>query len=121
VEEALLARYVDAFERYDVDALVSLLREDATVSMPPYELWLDGREAFRHWLRTVADCGHSRVIATGANRCPAVAVYRPSGLDPSSLPYAIHVLEPAGDQIAAVHVFLDPGVFGLFQLPTSIS
>ncbi|HLJ09366.1 MAG TPA: RNA polymerase subunit sigma-70, partial [Acidimicrobiia bacterium] len=48
VEEALLARYVDAFERFDIDALVSLLREDATVSMPPYELWLDGREAFRH-------------------------------------------------------------------------
>jgi RNA polymerase sigma-70 factor (ECF subfamily) len=121
VEEALLARYVDAFERFDVDALVSLLREDATISMPPYELWLDGREAFRHWLRTVPDCGNARVIATRANRCPAVAVYRPSGVDSSHRPYAIHVLEPTGDQIASVHVFLDPGVFGLFQLPTSIS
>ena len=121
VEEALLARYVDAFERFDIDSLVSLLREDATVSMPPYELWLDGREAFRHWLRSGVDCGNSRVIPTRANRCPAIAVYRPSGTGSAHQPYAIHVLEPAGDQIAAVHIFLDPGVFGPFQLPASIS
>src|ERR671938_1036075 len=61
----LLARYVTAFERYDMDELTSLIREDATQSMPPYELWLRGREdILAWWLGRGAACRGSKVIPT---------------------------------------------------------
>jgi len=118
VEEQLLARYIDAFERLDIDALVGLLREDATVSMPPYLLWLDGREAFQRWFPTaLAHCADPRLVPTSANGCPAVAAYQVSGPHGEHLPFAIHVLEPADGEIAAVHIFLDPALFATFGLP----
>ena len=48
-DRELLARYVDAFERYDIDALIALIQEDATQSMPPYDLWLRGRDDILAW------------------------------------------------------------------------
>src|SRR6201999_3931324 len=70
----LLARYVDAFQRYDIDALTSLIHEDATQSMPPYELWLRGREdIFGWWFGPGAGCRGSRVVPVlDANRAPAL-------------------------------------------------
>ena len=63
----LLERYVDAFERYDIDALVALLHEDATLSMPPYDLWLRGREHIAAWMLGPGDgCRGSRLIADRA-------------------------------------------------------
>ena len=78
--DELLARYVDAFERYDMDALTTLIHEDATQSMPPYELWLTGREdILGWWVGPGAGCRGSRVIPTiAANGSPAFAQYKPS-------------------------------------------
>jgi RNA polymerase sigma-70 factor (ECF subfamily) len=71
-QQALLARYVDCFERYDIDALVALLREDATFCMPPYRLWLRGRESVHdRLLGPGIGCRGSRVLTTSANGSPA--------------------------------------------------
>jgi RNA polymerase sigma-70 factor (ECF subfamily) len=120
-QTALLARYLQAFERYDVDALVSLLHEDATLSMPPYTLWLQGPEAIAAWL-TGRGCGcqGSRLLPTQANGLPAFAQYRP---DPNGghSPWALVVLELDGDRIAAWNSFLDvEQLFPLFGLPAHL-
>jgi RNA polymerase sigma-70 factor (ECF subfamily) len=73
-QEQLLVRYVDAFERYDIEALVELLVEDATVSMPPRPLWLRGRASIRQWWLTEGTaCAGSHLVAVGANGAPAFA------------------------------------------------
>ncbi|MDQ2910168.1 MAG: sigma-70 family RNA polymerase sigma factor, partial [Actinomycetota bacterium] len=79
-DRELLARYVEAFERYDMEALTSLIHEDATQSMPPYELWLSGRDdILRWWVGPGAGCRGSRVIPTvAANGSPAFGQYKPS-------------------------------------------
>ncbi|MGH2871622.1 MAG: sigma-70 family RNA polymerase sigma factor [Solirubrobacteraceae bacterium] len=116
VERELLDRYVDAFERYDVDALVGLLHEDAIVAMPPFELWLQGLADIRTFLAAMRDeGGRDRLLAIRANGCPAVAVYRP-GRAGALEPYAIMVLEVAGDRITAIHAFLDTSLFSAFGL-----
>ncbi len=75
----LLERYVDAFHEYDVDALVALMREDATLSMPPYTLWLQGPEAIRAWLLGRGNgCRGSRLI----RRRPAARRRSPSTAAP---------------------------------------
>src|SRR3954447_20900824 len=78
-QQQLLARYVDAFERFDVESLVSLLHEDATTSMPPYDMWMRGRDALDNWLHGGgAGCRGSRLAAVRANGLPAFAQWRPS-------------------------------------------
>ncbi|SEM06189.1 RNA polymerase sigma-70 factor, ECF subfamily [Nonomuraea pusilla] len=115
VDERLLARYVEAFERYDVDALVALLREDATLSMPPFAWWLSGREAVRAVLTAAAasgpPCGGSRAVPARASGSPAFAQYR------DGTAFALVVLETAGDAVAHVTTYLDPRLFRLFGLP----
>ncbi len=116
--EALLARYVDAFERYDMDALTSLLHEDATWTMPPYELWLDTHDDIRRWcLGRGIGCRGSRLVPVRANASPAFAQYKPAadgGLDAWSL----QVLEVAGGKIRGICFFLDAEwLFPLFGLP----
>jgi RNA polymerase sigma-70 factor, ECF subfamily len=114
---ALLARYVDAFERYDIEALVSLLHDDATLSMPPYALWLRGAaEIRRWWLREGATCGGSVLVPTVANGVPAFGQYRPVGPGRYE-PLAIQVVEASGGRIRHFHVFLDTSLFPLFGLP----
>ena len=78
-DRELLQRYVDAFEAYDMDALTSLIQEDATQSMPPYDLWLSGRDdIFRWWFGPGIGCRGSRVIPTvSANGSPAFGQYKP--------------------------------------------
>lgn len=118
---ALLARYVDAFERYDMDALTSLIHEDATQSMPPYELWLRGREdIFAWWVGRGAGCRGSRVLATqAANGSPAFAQYKPrEDGAPGYEPWALQVLELAGGRIVELTFFLATGtLFPLFGVP----
>jgi RNA polymerase sigma-70 factor (ECF subfamily) len=119
-DSELLARYVEAFERYDMDALTSLIQEDATQSMPPYELWLSGRDdILRWWLGPGAACRGSRVIPTvGANGAPAFGQYRPSATGRGYDPWALQVLELAGGRIVEFTFFLDTDrVFPLFGLP----
>ena len=116
---ALLARYVDAFERYDVDGLVRLLREDATQHMPPFEMWLRGRDDIGTWmLGPGAACRGSRVMATTANGAPAVAQWRPDGQG-GFAPWALHVLEVEDGQVAHISSFLnlDVALFSVLGLP----
>lgn len=113
-QQALLRRYVDAFERFDLDALTALLHEDSTLSMPPYELWLRGREDFLAWLRGPGcGCAGSHLVPVAANGRPAFGQYRADGL-----PWAIQVLDLADGRITALHSFLDTErLFPLFGLP----
>ena len=123
VDEAdaeLLARYVEAFENYDMEALTSLIQEDATQSMPPYELWLRGRDdIFAWWLGPGAGCRGSRVIPTmAANGAPAFGQYKPSESGRGYEPWALQVLEIENGRIVEFTFFLDTErVFPLFGLP----
>jgi RNA polymerase sigma-70 factor (ECF subfamily) len=126
VDEAdaeMLARYVEAFERYDMDALTSLIHEDATQSMPPYELWLSGRDdILSFWVGPGATCRGSKVFATtAANGAPAFAQYRPSQSGEGYEPWALQVLEIADGRIVGLTFFLDTGrVFPLFGVPLQL-
>ena len=123
VDEAdreLLARYVEAFERYDMDALTSLIHEDATQSMPPYDMWLRGREdIFSWWVGPGAGCRGSRMIPTvAANSAPAFGQYKPRDPGEGYEPWALQVLEVGGGRIVELTFFLDTErVFPLFGLP----
>jgi RNA polymerase sigma-70 factor, ECF subfamily len=114
----LLEHYVDAFERYDVDALVALLREDATLSMPPYTLWLRGAQTIGTWLLgRGAGCRGSRLLPTRASGGPSFGQYRPSA-GGGHEPWALIVLELEGNRIASWNSFLDTQkLFPLFGLP----
>jgi RNA polymerase sigma-70 factor, ECF subfamily len=119
-DEELLARYVEAFERYDMDALTSLIHEDATQSMPPYALWLSGRDdILRWWVGPGAGCRGSRVIPTvAANGSPTFGQYRPSESGEGYDPWALQVLELSGGRIVELSFFLDTEtIFPLFGLP----
>ena len=119
-DRELLARYVDAFERYDMDALTALIHEDATQSMPPYELWLSGRQdILRWWVGPGAACRGSRVLATvAANGAPAFGQYKPSESGSGYDPWALQVLEVAGGRIVEITFFLATDtIFPLFGLP----
>jgi len=117
-QRALLARYVDAFERFDIEALVSLLHEDATMSMPPYELWLEGADELRTWLLGAGSgCRGSRFEPVEANGSPAFAQWRPSGPGGSFEAWAIHVLRVSDGRINGIDFFVDPDLFPLFNLP----
>jgi RNA polymerase sigma-70 factor, ECF subfamily len=119
-DRELLGRYIEAFERFDVDALVALLHEDATLTMPPYDLWLQGQADIRRFLVAMeGEGGHDRVIPVAANRSPAMAVYRPTGPSGALEPFGIQVLEVADGRIANIHAFLEPGLFPIFGLPTA--
>jgi RNA polymerase sigma-70 factor, ECF subfamily len=119
-QEALLARYVDAFERYDIDSLLTLLHEDAVQSMPPYALWLQGRDEMGKWyLGQGIGCKGSRLLLTAANGCPAFASYRPQGSGAWE-PFALQVIETSDGRISAIHNFLYPELFPAFGLPTRL-
>jgi len=116
-QEALLARYVDAFERYDITALVALLHDDAVMSMPPYDFWLEGAQEMGRWfVGPGSGCEGSRLIATSANGCAAFGSYKPDG-EGGHVPFAVQVIEISGDRIVGHHNFLDPALFPLFGLP----
>jgi RNA polymerase sigma-70 factor (ECF subfamily) len=115
----LLERYVDAFERYDMSALVTLLHEDALQAMPPFAMWVEGAENITRFMVEPGPsaCRGSRLIATAANGCPAFGQYKP---DPAGghTPWSLQVLEISGDRIAAMTMFLDtPRIFPMFGLP----
>ncbi|HEX2849506.1 MAG TPA: sigma-70 family RNA polymerase sigma factor [Acidimicrobiales bacterium] len=122
-QRALLARFVEAFERYDIPAIVEMLRDDAVQSMPPYAMWLQGREAIATWLEGPGiGCRGSRVLVTAANGCPAYGQYR---IDPAGghAPWGLTVLETDGEKVRGYHNFLaplDPRLFELFGLPAHL-
>ena len=114
----LLARYVAAFERYDVTALVGLLREDATLNMPPFSLWLHGPADIAAWLLGPgAGCRGSVMMPVEANGQTAFGQYR---VDPAGgfAPWSLTTVEVAGDAIVGLTSFLDTAeLFPLFGLP----
>ncbi len=119
-DQQLLARYVKAFQAYDIDALTSLIHEDATQSMPPYDMWLSGRDdIFAWWLGPGIGCSGSRVFPVGfANGSPAFAQYKPSETGSGYDPWAIQVIELSGGRIAELTFFLDTEkLFPLFGMP----
>ncbi len=126
LEEAdaeLLARYVKAFEQYDMEALTSLIREDAIQSMPPFDLWLRGREdILSWWVGPGAGCRGSRVIPTvAANGAPAFGQYKPNEAGDGYEPWALQVLEIEDGRIVEFTFFLDTErVFPLFGLPLEL-
>jgi RNA polymerase sigma-70 factor, ECF subfamily len=121
-DAALLERYVDAFERYDIDRLVTLLHEDAVQSMPPFAMWLQGARDIGRWMVQPGPlaCRGSRLLPTTANGCPAFGQYR---RDPSGgyTPWSLQVLEISGGKITWMSfflVFLEPErLFAEFGLP----
>lgn len=116
-DRLLLSRYVAAFEAYDISGLVTLLHEDASISMPPFAMWLSGREDLRAWyLGYGIGCKGSRLIPIAANGSPAFAQYR-ADPDGGHAPWSIQVLEPSGGRVAHVHHFLDTALFARFGLP----
>ena len=119
-DRALLDRYVQAFERYDIEELTSLIQEDATQSMPPYDLWLSGRaDILEWWFGPGIGCRGSRVIPTvSANGSPAFGQYKPSETGPGYEPWALQVLEVSGGRVIEFTFFLDTeALFPLFGLP----
>src|SRR5436305_4606909 len=122
-QRELLARYVQAFERYDLDALTSLIQEDAKQSMPPYDLWLQGRDdILTWWFGPGIGCRGSRLLpTTGANGCVAFGQYKPSQTGPGRDPWSLLVVETAGDRIGELTFFLDTArLFPLFGLPPHV-
>jgi len=118
-DQELLARYVAAFEQYDIDSLVALLHEDATMSMPPYELWLSGPQSLREFfLTTGSGCHGSRLVPTMANGVPAFAQYKPGGDAGGYVAWAIVIVDVSEGKVTAINSFLDTErLFPLFDLP----
>jgi RNA polymerase sigma-70 factor (ECF subfamily) len=116
-DEELLAQYMSCFERYDIDQLVTLLREDATFSMPPHDLWIRGPQEVRRWmLGPGTECRDGRLLATRANGCPAFGSYR---ADPAGghFAWSLQVLELKGGRITAIHNYLNTELLPSFGLP----
>ncbi|HEV8298784.1 MAG TPA: sigma factor-like helix-turn-helix DNA-binding protein, partial [Acidimicrobiales bacterium] len=119
-QQVLLDRYVDAFERYDIPALVGLLREDVVLSMPPYDVWLQGPQELANWfLGPGIVCEHGRLVPIAVNGTAAFGNYhrvRPGLWEP----WAIQLIEVAGGKIVGHHNFLYPERFAEFGLPPRI-
>jgi RNA polymerase sigma-70 factor (ECF subfamily) len=117
-DRELLDRYVAAFERYDITALTSLIQKDAKQSMPPYDMWLAGRDdIFAWWFGPGIGCRGSKVIPVNSPNGPAFAQYKPSP-NGGYEPWAIQVLELSDGRISNLTFFLDTArLFPLFGLP----
>jgi RNA polymerase sigma-70 factor (ECF subfamily) len=118
--QALLQRYVAAFEEYDVDKLTALLREDAIQSMPPYDLWLAGREdMMTWWFGPGLGCEGSKLLPFGTvnGGYPAYAQYKP-GENGYLEPWALQVIDLSADGVAELTFFIDTGtLFKRLGLP----
>ncbi len=118
--QALLSRYVDAFERYDIPALVGLLREDVILSMPPWDVWLRGPQELADWfLGEGIVCKDGKLIPVDVNGTAGFGNYHlvaPGVWEP----WAIQVIEVAGGKIVGHHNFLYPELFAEFGLPARL-
>ena len=117
-QRTLVDKYVAAFESFDIDTLVGLFKEDATLSMPPYDLWLQGHEKIRAWLTGPGfACKGSRLLRTAGSGSPSFAQYR---VDPEGghKAWALIVLEVADGKVIGLNSFLDvETLFPIFGMP----
>lgn len=116
----LLSQYVQAFERFDIDALVSLFHEEGCLSMPPFPMWVQGKDnVAQFYALTRWHCIGSRFIPVTLNGgYPAYAQYVPSSSDPSFLvPWGIQVVEIKHGRIFHVQNFINEKLFSRFGLP----
>jgi RNA polymerase sigma-70 factor (ECF subfamily) len=117
----LLRRYVDAFERFDIEAFVALLADDVRHTMPPYSLWLRGPASVAAWMAgRGSGCRGSRLVEVSANGGPGFAHYRPDGLG-GHRAFAIHVVGIADGRFTQLNHFLEPELFELFGLPIHLT
>ncbi|WCB94264.1 ECF RNA polymerase sigma factor SigG [Baekduia alba] len=117
-QQDLLARYVDAFERYDMTELVALLQRDAAFSMPPFPLWVQGPDDIVRFMTTTgAKCEGSKVVVTAANGGPAMGIYNRAADGSGYTPWAVVVIETSGGKISGLHHFIYPELFAQFGLP----
>jgi RNA polymerase sigma-70 factor (ECF subfamily) len=117
-ERRFLARYVAAFERADMTALIDILHEDVVLEMPPIPSWFTGRAAVAAFLPRIIGVGPRRVVATRANHRPAFATYTHDGTAWQA--HAIHVPTIASGGVREIFVFLDPALFAAFGLPVTV-
>lgn len=120
VHQQLLQRYVDAFERYDIDELVGLLRDDIVLSMPPFDLWLQGPQNLAAWfLGEGAGCRGARLVPLAINGTAGFGNYR---LTRPGLwePFGIQVIEVADGKIVGHNNFLYPELFAQMGLPAKL-
>ena len=121
-DEGLLSRYVEAFEQFDIDALVGLFHEEGCMSMPPFPMWVKGKgDLARFFTLTRWHCVGSRFRRVTVNGgYPAFAQYAP-GRDPSVLvPWGIHVIEMKDGKILHVQNFINAKLFVRFGLPEQL-
>jgi RNA polymerase sigma-70 factor, ECF subfamily len=117
----LLARYLKAWEAHDVDGFVALLKDDATLTMPPWPQWFVGRTAVRDFFAQAwKTCGGLRLVPTSANRQSAFAVYEYAQAQGAWAAHSIHVLSLENDSIAALTMFLEPPLFHAFGLAATL-
>lgn len=119
VDEGLIARYVEAFEQYNIAALIALFQENGSLSMPPFTMWVQGSADLAAFYQTTrSHCVGSRMVPVRVNgNRPAFAQYVPAGKDGLLVPWAIHVLETGEGGITHVHHFIDAELFHRFGLP----
>lgn len=120
-QESVVREYMDAFERYDIPALTSLLRADVAFSMPPYSLWLQGPASVAGWMQGIGSgCRGSRLLPVAACASPAFAQYRPNPAG-GFRAWGLILLEFSGDRIAAISTFVDADrLFPRFGLPLTL-
>ena len=117
-QRELLARYVAAFEAYDMEALVALIHEDATFSMPPFDLWLsDPVEMGKWYTGQGAACEGSKLFATEYNGSPAFWAYKPDPVTGGWIPFSLQIVEVADGKLIGLHHFLYPELFAAGGMP----
>lgn len=122
VDQRLLESYVEAFEKYDIEALLALFHESGGLSMPPFVMWVCGKMNMASFYQTTrSHCEGSRLVPVRANgSCPAYAQYVPAGRDGVLIPWSIHLLEIQSGKIAHIHQFVDTDLFARFDLPNKV-
>jgi RNA polymerase sigma-70 factor (ECF subfamily) len=118
--QELLAEFVDAFERYDIERLATLLHDDVVQSMPPWALWLRGPDQVGKWmLGPGAECRGSRLLPVAANGTAAFGQYRVDA-EGRYFPWALQILTVRGERIGQIHSYVIPELFPLFGLPPTV-
>jgi RNA polymerase sigma-70 factor, ECF subfamily len=124
-KDALLDRYIKAWEQADIDSLVGLIKEDAQFSMPPSPSWYQGRQAIQTMIAKFLFAGDARgrwrLLPTRANAQPAFAFYQRDETSQKYMPFGIQVIEFSGSKICSITHFLHYGLFPLFGLSETIS